>query len=119
MTYEGADSRTMERPPWPHEGKLGGGPRLRQGLKPRVAGIGGVNPPTCGTTTTRALFRRFRGHGDPTILRHAEVSTTARYYIKTAADDVKHAIEKLESNIPQAVPAFAAVPRKTVSAVCD
>ena len=39
------------------------------------------------------------------ILRHANVSTTATYYIKTVADDVKHAIEKLESNIPQATPA--------------
>jgi len=39
------------------------------------------------------------------ILRHANVSTTATYYIKTASDDVKHAMEKLESNIPQAAPA--------------
>ena len=36
------------------------------------------------------------------ILRHANVSTTATYYIKTAADDVKHAMQKLENNIPQA-----------------
>lgn len=36
------------------------------------------------------------------ILRHANVSTTETYYIKTAADDVKHAMAKLESNIPQA-----------------
>ena len=36
------------------------------------------------------------------ILRHANVSTTATYYIKTAAPDVKHAMEKLENNIPQA-----------------
>jgi hypothetical protein len=35
------------------------------------------------------------------ILRHANVSTTATYYIKTAADDVKHAMEKLENNILQ------------------
>lgn len=35
------------------------------------------------------------------ILRHANVSTTATYYIKTAADDVKHAMQKLESNIPE------------------
>jgi len=39
------------------------------------------------------------------ILRHANVSTTATYYIKTAPDDVKHAMEKLENNIPQAEPA--------------
>jgi integrase len=34
------------------------------------------------------------------ILRHANVSTTAPYYIKTAADDVRVAMSKLESNIP-------------------
>jgi integrase len=34
------------------------------------------------------------------ILRHANVSTTATYYIKTAADDVRNAMAKLESNIP-------------------
>ena len=36
------------------------------------------------------------------ILRHANVSTTATYYIKTAADDVRNAMEKLENNIPNA-----------------
>jgi integrase len=36
------------------------------------------------------------------ILRHANVSTTATYYIKTATHDVKQAMEKLENNIPQA-----------------
>ena len=35
------------------------------------------------------------------ILRHANVSTTVTYYIKTAADDVKQAMEKLENNVPQ------------------
>jgi hypothetical protein len=39
------------------------------------------------------------------ILRHANVSTTATYYIKIAADDVKHAMERLENNIPQTAPA--------------
>lgn len=34
------------------------------------------------------------------ILRHANVSTTATYYIKTAADDVRNAMAKLEHNIP-------------------
>jgi integrase len=34
------------------------------------------------------------------ILRHANVSTTATYYIKTAADDVRDAMSKLESNLP-------------------
>jgi len=36
------------------------------------------------------------------ILRHANVSTTATYYIKTAADDVRIAMAKLESTIPDA-----------------
>jgi hypothetical protein len=30
------------------------------------------------------------------------VSTTASYYIKTAADDVNHAMAKIENNISQA-----------------
>ena len=34
------------------------------------------------------------------ILRHANVSTTATYYIKTAADDVRNAMSKLENSIP-------------------
>ena len=34
------------------------------------------------------------------ILRHANVSTTATYYIKTAADDVRNAMTKLEEVIP-------------------
>ena len=33
------------------------------------------------------------------ILRHANVSTTATYYIKTAADDVRKAMTKLENRI--------------------
>ncbi len=33
------------------------------------------------------------------ILRHANVSTTATYYIKTAADDVRSAMETLENHI--------------------
>lgn len=33
------------------------------------------------------------------ILRHANVSTTASYYIKSAADDVRMAMEKLENEI--------------------
>jgi len=36
------------------------------------------------------------------ILRHANVSTTATYYIKTAADDVRSAMAKLEQNVPLA-----------------
>jgi len=36
------------------------------------------------------------------ILRHANVSTTATYYIKTAADDVRSAMVKLENHILQA-----------------
>ena len=38
------------------------------------------------------------------ILRHANVSTTATYYIKTAADDVRSAMTKLENSIPAAKP---------------
>lgn len=36
------------------------------------------------------------------ILRHANVSTTATYYIKTAADDVRNAMSKLEHQIGEA-----------------
>jgi integrase len=36
------------------------------------------------------------------ILRHANVSTTATYYIKTAADDVRSAMTKLENHITEA-----------------
>jgi integrase len=35
------------------------------------------------------------------ILRHANVSTTATYYIKTAADDVRDAMTKLENRIAE------------------
>jgi len=35
------------------------------------------------------------------ILRHANVSTTATYYIKTADDDVRAAMAKLENRIAQ------------------
>ena len=35
------------------------------------------------------------------ILRQPNVSTTATYYIKAAADDVKQAMERLENQIPQ------------------
>ena len=34
------------------------------------------------------------------ILRHANVSTTTGYYIKTIDKDVREAMAKLESNIP-------------------
>ena len=33
------------------------------------------------------------------ILRHANVSTTSGYYIKTAADDVRSAMKELENRI--------------------
>jgi translation initiation factor 2 alpha subunit (eIF-2alpha) len=36
------------------------------------------------------------------ILRHANVSTTATYYIKTAADDVRKAMTTLENHIEEA-----------------
>lgn len=35
------------------------------------------------------------------ILRHSNVSTTANYYIKTAADDVRNAMIKLEKMVPE------------------
>jgi hypothetical protein len=35
------------------------------------------------------------------ILRHANVSTTATYYIKTAAADVRSAMAKLENHIAE------------------
>ncbi|MGA2459055.1 MAG: tyrosine-type recombinase/integrase [Terriglobales bacterium] len=35
------------------------------------------------------------------VLRHANVSTTATYYIKTAADDVRKAMAKLENHIAE------------------
>jgi integrase len=38
------------------------------------------------------------------ILRHANVSTTSTYYIKTADGDVQSAMTKLENNIPNASP---------------
>ena len=36
------------------------------------------------------------------ILRHTNVSTTATYYIKTTADDVHSAMDKLEKHIAEA-----------------
>jgi len=36
------------------------------------------------------------------ILRHANVSTTATYYIKTATDDVRKAMTTLENHIEEA-----------------
>jgi len=36
------------------------------------------------------------------ILRHANVSTTATYYIKTAAGDIRSAMTKLENHIADA-----------------
>jgi len=38
------------------------------------------------------------------ILRHANVNTTATYYIKTAADDVRSAMAKLEENVRSIAP---------------
>ena len=35
------------------------------------------------------------------ILRHSNVSTTAYYYIKTAADDVRNAMAKLEKTVTE------------------
>ena len=38
------------------------------------------------------------------ILRHANVSTTTTYYVKTAAEDVRKAMAKLEDSIPTVQP---------------
>jgi hypothetical protein len=35
------------------------------------------------------------------ILRHANVSTTSTYYIKTAADDIRNAMAMLENRVGQ------------------
>ncbi len=35
------------------------------------------------------------------ILRHSNVTTTANYYIKTAADDVRNAMAKLEKTVTE------------------
>jgi integrase len=37
------------------------------------------------------------------ILRHANVNTTATYYIKTAADDVRNVMATLEKSIPDTI----------------
>ena len=47
------------------------------------------------------------------ILRHANVSTTATYYIKTAADDVRKAMTTLENHIAET---FRAETRRPVAA---
>jgi len=54
------------------------------------------------------------------ILRHANVCTTATCYIKTAADDVKQAMEKLKNNIPEAFqqPSFELSPTPSLSLTC-
>ena len=53
------------------------------------------------------------------ILRHANVSTTATYYIKTAADDVRDAMSKLEKQITKSdqLRAEAIEPDSSVSPV--
>jgi integrase len=38
------------------------------------------------------------------ILRHGNVSTTAAYYIKAAANDVRDAMAKLEKRIAEPIP---------------
>jgi hypothetical protein len=45
------------------------------------------------------------------ILRHANVSTTATYYIKTAADDVRTAMTKLEKHIAASAECFLGTSR--------
>jgi hypothetical protein len=60
-----------------------------------------------GWLVTFSVLRRLYRLGVPDmviqrILRHANVSTAATYYIKTAADDVRSAMAKLEQNVPPA-----------------
>jgi len=40
------------------------------------------------------------------ILRHSNISTTQAYYIKTAADDLRSAMSKLENSLPEPAPAL-------------
>lgn len=48
------------------------------------------------------------------ILRHSNVSTTATYYIKTAAEDVRGAMEKLEDTIGSLRDTFGTSEEKTI-----
>ena len=55
-----------------------------------------------GTRRGRGLASNLVGVPDMVIqriLRHANVNTMATYYIKTAADDVRKAMTKLEDHI--------------------
>ena len=68
-------------------------PKTRKGLCVRDIGIlewHGCHP------ARRGLGSNLCRLGVQRILRHANVSTTATYYIKTAADDVRPAMAKLE-----------------------
>ncbi len=47
------------------------------------------------------------------VLRHANVSTTATYYIKTAADDVQNAMAKLEHQLGESVVRLSAAKEVT------
>jgi integrase len=70
-------------------------------------------------STTKLYDRRRRGLGSnlyclgvpdiviQRILRHANVSTTATYYIKTAAADVRDAMERLQNQVASSVAEIA------------
>jgi integrase len=49
------------------------------------------------------------------ILRHANVSTTATYYIKTAADDVRSAMSRLEGSVSAAEASVPSITLKQTS----
>ena len=48
------------------------------------------------------------------ILRHANVSTTATYYIKTAADDVRSAMAALEDRLSEKPESTASAPLSVI-----
>lgn len=52
------------------------------------------------------------------ILRHANVSTTATYYIKTVADDVRNAMVKLENRILKEQP-LPSHPQPNIDSIID
>jgi hypothetical protein len=53
------------------------------------------------------------------ILRHANVNTTATYYIKTAADDVRTAMTKLQNSIQDSLQSPEIVRETNVTASID
>lgn len=72
----------------------------------RYLKLGGGGAALSGRPARRGLGSNLYRLGVPEmviqrILRHANVSTTATYYIKTAAEDVRNAMAKLEDQIEE------------------